>query len=137
MILPWWVRPAVILAVAAAAYGYGRLDQAQSEQAKRDQERIREMEQIAEWSRQSRALGARETKERERIRVVFETIEKAVDRIVERPVYRDCALDDDGLRAWNEANSAQASAGGEPSGAVPASAGAGSPDHGGGAAEPR
>ena len=36
-------------------------------------------------------------------RVVFRTITETVEKIVEKPVYRDMCLDDDGLRAVNTA----------------------------------
>lgn len=39
-----------------------------------------------------------------RARVVTRTIQQQVDKVVERAVYRDCRLDDDGLRLWNAAN---------------------------------
>lgn len=37
-------------------------------------------------------------------RVVTRTIREQVDKVVDRPVYRDCRLDDDGFRLWNDAN---------------------------------
>ena len=40
---------------------------------------------------------------KERERVVYQTITETVDRIVERPVYRNVCLDDDGVRALNAA----------------------------------
>lgn len=47
------------------------------------------------------AVGHEQFKERER--VVYQTITETVDRIVERPVYRNVCLDADGLRALNDA----------------------------------
>lgn len=40
---------------------------------------------------------------KEKERVVYEVITQTVDKIVERPVYRNVCLDDDGLRALNSA----------------------------------
>jgi hypothetical protein len=51
-------------------------------------------------------------------RVVYEVITQTVDKIVERPVYRNVCLDDDGLRALNAAVTG-ANASGEPAPAVP------------------
>ena len=141
MTLPWWVKPAVVLVACFACYGAGRLDQFEDDLAERNAERVKELETVAAWVAQrtarARALGAAEVKEREKIRVVFERIEKEVERIVDRPVYHECALDADGLRAWNEANSGQGSAGLDSSGAVPALAGAGVADSGVGPEESR
>ncbi len=47
------------------------------------------------------AVGHEQFKERER--VVYQTITETVDRIVERPVYRNVCIDADGLRALNDA----------------------------------
>lgn len=59
------------------------------------------------------ATGHVQWKERER--VVFETIERQVAQVVERPVYRDVCLDDDGVRIVNAAIAGRVAAlGGEP-----------------------
>ena len=41
---------------------------------------------------------------RSRIRTVYRAIEREVAHVVERPVYRDCSVDADGLRLWSAAN---------------------------------
>lgn len=56
---------------------------------------------------------------KERERVVYQTITETVDRIVERPVYRNVCLDADGLRALSDAIHGRASDPGQPSPAVP------------------
>jgi hypothetical protein len=51
-------------------------------------------------------------------KVIYRTITKTVDRIVERPVYRSVCLDDDGLRAANDAIAGEAAATGQPDSAM-------------------
>lgn len=63
------------------------------------------------------AVGHEQFKERER--VVYQVITETVDRIVERPVYRNVCLDADGLRALNAAVLGRADNPGEPAPAVP------------------
>ena len=58
-------------------------------------------------------------KKEDQIRGQTRTIAKFVDRIVEKPVYRNVCLDVDGLRAANEALTRKAPTGGQPDGAVP------------------
>ena len=50
------------------------------------------------------AVAAAYERDRERIRTVYRTIEREVAHVVERPVYRDCSVDADGLRLWSAAN---------------------------------
>lgn len=70
-------------------------------------------------------------------RIVYQTITKTVDRIVEKPVYRNVCLDDDGLRAANAALARPAAAAGGPHPSVPGSDAARGRDGGGGAAQAR
>lgn len=51
-------------------------------------------------------------------KIVYRTITKTVDKIVERPVYRNVCLDDDGLRAANDALSGKTTAAGQPNSTV-------------------
>jgi hypothetical protein len=53
-----------------------------------------------------------------RIETVFKTITQEVDHVVEKPVYRNVCLDDDGLRAIRSAVE-RANARSEPASAVP------------------
>jgi hypothetical protein len=55
-----------------------------------------------------------------RARVVTRTVQQQVDRLVETTVYRDCRLDDNGLRLWNQANAGriEAPAPGKPDSAL-------------------
>ena len=56
---------------------------------------------------------------KERERVVYQVITETVDRIVERPVYRNVCFDADGLRALGDAIHGRASDTGQPAPAVP------------------
>lgn len=63
------------------------------------------------------AVSHEEFKERER--VVYQTITETVDRIVERPVYRNVCLDTSGLRALADTIHGRADDPGQPAPAVP------------------
>jgi len=52
-------------------------------------------------------------------RVIYQTITKQVDRVVDRPIYRDRCIDDDGLRLARAAIAGEVAAAAEPAGAVP------------------
>lgn len=53
------------------------------------------------------------------VRTVIRTIQRQVDKVVEKPVYRDCALDPDGMRIWNAANRGEAVSPGQPDPVLP------------------
>lgn len=86
--------------VAFSAYMKGREDGAQSVQTKWDkavaEQREREEKQIG------LASGKLETGNAQ-AKVVYRTITQTVDKLVEKPVYRNVCLDDDGLRVANQA----------------------------------
>lgn len=65
-------------------------------------------------------------KAKETVRTQFVTIEKEVDRVVEKPIYLQSCFDDDGLRVVNRAIGAGRDPG-QPAPAVPASGAAGRP----------
>lgn len=58
------------------------------------------------------------------IRTVFKTITEEVERVVEKPVYRDVCLDADGLRVIQSAIDRVNGTAGQPGHAVPAAAAA-------------
>jgi len=58
-------------------------------------------------------------KERAKREIIYRTITKKVDRIVDRPVYIRNCLDDDGLRMANEALTGAPAAVAEPDAAMP------------------
>lgn len=59
--------------------------------------------QRAKEEQQIKAAAAALEAERAKRKVVYRTITKTVDKIVERPVYRQQCMDDDGLRCVNAA----------------------------------
>jgi hypothetical protein len=56
---------------------------------------------------------------KENERVVYKTITETVDKIVERPVYRNVCIDADGLRQLNAAITGRIATTGEPAPALP------------------
>lgn len=56
---------------------------------------------------------------KQRERVVYEVITETVDKIIERPVYRNVCIDPDGLRSLNAAVRGSADDPGQPRPAVP------------------
>jgi hypothetical protein len=106
-LVPSWTRWAVLLAAAAALYGTGRIHQARVDQAKQIEiERARTVANIERLVRRAAVASAAGTAF-ESDRTVIETrtriIRQEVQHVVERPVYRDCRLDPDGLRLLNAA----------------------------------
>ena len=95
--------------VTSAAY---KLDRAKAtERASRDLARAVEQ--------QDRAITDY-LKDQDRARIEYRTITRRVDKIVERPVYLQRCLDDDGLRQLQDAIAGRASAEPGPAPAVPA-----------------
>lgn len=85
-----------------------------------DKERIetaRETERLRARTADKASEGHEVFKEKER--VVYQTITETVDRIVERPVYRNDCLDADGLRELNAAIAGSSAITGKPAPAVP------------------
>lgn len=86
---------------------------------------------IAEQERTAQAVAAaaaeanQHAEELEKARahreVVYRTITKEVDKLVERPVYRNVCLDDDGLQRINEALTGAPAVASQPDPAVSAS----------------
>lgn len=73
----------------------------------------------AEEKKSGSASIARES-DREKTRIVYRTITQSVDKIVERPVYRNQCLDADGLQLGNAALSGALTSAREPDRRVPA-----------------
>lgn len=117
-----WQIYAAVLAVGIAVGGYGAWRVATwrcDSQEKASIEAALAMYK-AETKRAAEASISLETK-RDEIRERTRTIVKTVDRIVERPVYRNVCFDDLGLRAANDAITGTAGAPGKSDGAVPPS----------------
>lgn len=79
----------------------------------------REGEVRRQQARGADAAAVRHEEFKEVERVVYQTITETVDRIVERPVYRNVCLDDDGLRALNSAVRGAAGDSSKPAATVP------------------
>lgn len=106
--VPPWARWLALAAVAAALYGTGRIHQARVDHAAQVAEQLGRAQAVADWldlhARAGRAIEAAHEADRERIRTVFRTIDREVLHVVDRPIYRDCSVDADGLRLWSAAN---------------------------------
>ena len=104
----------------------GLWEEANRKQAEKDAAQAAEASQKAEVAR-------------EKQKVVYRTITQQVDRIVEKPVYRDReCFDADGLRVTNAAlNGGAPAPAGKPDAAVPAALPAGGRPGGDGAAKDR
>lgn len=105
--MPAWIRWAAFLAVAAAIYGTGRIHQARIDEDKQiDREHARTAANIERLVRRAAVASAASTAfEADRVTIETRTriIRQEVSHVVERPVYRDCRLDPDGLRLLNAA----------------------------------
>lgn len=105
--MPAWVRWAALVAVAAAIYGTGRIHQARIDEDRHlERERARTAANIERLVRRA-AVASAASSAFEADRTVIETrtriIRQEVQHVVERPVYRDCRFDPDGLRLLNAA----------------------------------
>jgi hypothetical protein len=73
---------------------------------------------IAEIERTNTVAAELEV-ERGKSKTIYKTITKRVDKIIDRPVYRNVCLDDDGLRLVRAAIAGQAPDSGEPVSPLP------------------
>ena len=76
-------------------------------------------EAVAAAARQANAQAEELEKARADREIIYRTITKQVDRIVDRPVYRNDCIDDDGLQSINEAITGTPAAASKPDAAVP------------------
>jgi len=110
----------VAIALLGLVLGFGGGWKTQAwryDSAELDRSRAASRDQLKKIERVDDAAAKHETfKAKEQIRYVYRT--QLVDRIVERPVYRDACFDDDGLRVLNDAIAGREPAG-EPASAVP------------------
>lgn len=103
--LPYRILGAVVLAIALLGAGYwkGHHDGTAAGQIKIDAVVAdAQAAKDAEATQANTAATKLETGNAQ-ARIIYKTITQTVDRIVERPVYSGACLDDDGLRAVNEA----------------------------------
>ena len=96
-----WI--ATVLALFAAGFFTGARITAASYQADIIKEQNATADLLAAAARQANAQAEELEQARAKREIIYRTITKTVDRIVDRPVYRSVCLDDDGLRIANEA----------------------------------
>lgn len=84
---------------------------------------IKEQQAAAQAVAEAAAKANQHAEELEQARaqreIIYRTITRQVDKVVDRPIYRADCLDDDGLRITNEAITGAAAAAGKPAAAVP------------------
>lgn len=118
---PWLIVAAILYSVALAGGGYWR--------GHHDASNACEAAKVAQMEADRQATAAKTAginKESEKLevgnanaKVVYRTITRTVDKIVERPVYRNVCLDDDGVLAANAALAGQPADTGQPDDTVP------------------
>lgn len=123
MIGPVWLYGVAALALAGGGFYAGAKVTNNSWKAGMLDAEIKHASALKEANDRNNELARALEASRANIRTVFKTIEKRVEKVVDRPVFlREC-FDDDGLRLANEALTGQASDPGEPdrpvSGPVP------------------
>lgn len=112
-----WALVAHFEALGAAK---AKAEQAEAQQA--------EHERVAKVNfRNNELAGSLAAKQADQ-KVIYATITKTVDRLVDRPVYRSECIDDDGLRNINGALAGTAADPGQPDAAVPAAVTASGPN---------
>ena len=106
-LVPVWARWAVLLAAAVACYGTGRVHQANVDEAKQLEiehaRTVANVERLVRRAAVASAASAAFEADRTTIETRTRVILKEIEHVVDRPVYRDCRLDPDGLRLVNEA----------------------------------
>lgn len=118
---------AVVLAFVAGGW-IGHRVTAASYQADVIAEQQARAEAVQQAAEQANKHAEELEKARAQREIVYRTITKEVDRIVDRPVYRNVCLDDDGLRVINEALAGAPASAGEPDAAMPGADAAGRQD---------
>lgn len=111
----------VALAIGAAGFGAGWLtnDWRRDSQALKVEraDNVAAIRQIDNEADKGRAFENKAGK----IQVRYRTVVQEVDRVVEKPVYRNICIDDDGMRLLRAANADEPVPAGEPLPAVPGS----------------
>lgn len=121
--LPYRILAIVVLALSCGAAGWVKgvhhqkdkdaLEKAAIERAAHDA-------YVAQAEKLNLAADTLEKAKNEK-RIIYRTITRSVDKIVDRPVYHSACIDDDGLRLINAAAAGKAPAdSGQPGAAVPA-----------------
>lgn len=111
------IAAAVFLCASSAWVGHKVT--AASYQADIIKEQQAAAEAIAAAARQANAQAEELEKARADREIIYRTITKQVDRIVDRPIYRTDCIDDDGLRSINEAITGAPASASKPDAAMP------------------
>jgi hypothetical protein len=131
------LRPYLMLIAAAAAFaagvwiGHGMTAASYQKDVIAEQiARIAAIKQAADAVQAAAVAANQHAEQLEKARaqreIVYRTITKQVDKIVDRPVYRNVCLDDDGLRVINDALRGEAASDtSQPDAAVPGADAAG------------
>ena len=140
-LLPYIIGAVVFIGAATAAYQYvdnnwatdAGIEKGRAEvQAKWDQAALEQRQ--AEEKRIEEASTKKEQGDA-KAKVVYRTITQTVDRYIDRPVYRNQCLDDDGLRDANRALLGTITPSSGSDKPMPTADGAAGQDRGGGSAE--
>lgn len=110
------IAAAVFLGLSSAWIGHTLT--AASYQADIIKEQQAAAEAVAAAARQANAQAEELEKARADREIIYRTITKQVDLIVDRPVYRTDCIDDDGLQSINEAITGTPAAASKPDAAV-------------------
>lgn len=117
--IPAWVYAAIAAAIFSAGLGVGHKITSNAWKAEQTAVVSKELSDYkAEAVQENTAAKATEDKKDE-VKVIYQTITKTVDRIIDRPIYRNVCFDDDGLRAANAALTGTAPDTSEPNEGVP------------------
>jgi len=116
LLLYGFLALAIIGSLGGISY---KIHDAGYQQAKQECERAAAEQREAEAKQASKAATKLEASDA-KAKVVYRTIRQTVDKVVEKPVYRNVCLDDPGLRVANDALSGRAPAAtAKPDGTVP------------------
>lgn len=111
------IAGAVVLSLSSAWVGH-RVTAA-SYQSDIIKEQQAAAEAVAAAAKQANMQAEELEKARADREIVYRTITKQVDRIVDRPIYRSDCIDDDGLQSINEAFTGAPAAASKPDAAMP------------------
>ena len=111
------MNPWLLAACLAAGFGAGWQVQAWRYTAAQVDQVAEQAQAVQQAASQADAAASGHEAAKERIRVEFQTVYRDVERVVEKPVYRDVCLDDDGMRVLSAAIAGPTAS--EPASAVP------------------
>lgn len=112
-----YAATAIVVAVLAFSSAWKVQDWRHDAQEKQRLEAEQETQRLRARTADKASEGHEQFKETER--VVYQTITETVDKIVDRPVYRNVCFDTGGLRQLNAAITGHQPAASEPATAVP------------------